>query len=52
VPDPLDFREQMARRGVELSGTFDGRVRAVAHLDVDRAAVDEALGAARDVLLP
>jgi threonine aldolase len=35
---------------VELSGTFDGRVRAVTHLDVDRAAVEEALQAARTVL--
>ena len=31
----------MAERGVELSGTPDGRVRAVTHLDVDRAAIDE-----------
>ena len=52
VPDPDSFREQMARRSVELSGTFDGRVRAVTHLDVDRAGVEEALRAARDVLLP
>jgi threonine aldolase len=46
------FVEGMARHGVELSGTPDGRVRAVTHLDVDRAAVEEALQAARDVLLP
>ena len=44
--------EQMARRGVELSDTPDGRVRAVTHLDVDRAQVDEALREARAVLLP
>ena len=42
----------MAERGVELSGTPDGRVRAVTHLDVDRAAVDQALVEARAVLLP
>jgi threonine aldolase len=51
VPDAAAFLEQMGRRGVELSATIDGRVRAVTHLDVDRAAVDEALEAARDVLL-
>ena len=49
---PDGFVEQMARRGVELSDTPDGRVRAVTHLDVDRAQVDEALREARAVLLP
>jgi threonine aldolase len=52
VPDASGFLEQMGRRGVELSGTPDGRLRAVTHLDVDRAGVDEALEAARAVLLP
>jgi threonine aldolase len=52
VPDANGFVEQMGRRGIELSGTFDGRVRAVTHLDVDRAGVEEALRAARAVLLP
>jgi threonine aldolase len=51
LPEPASFIEQMARRGVELSGTYDGRVRAVTHLDTGRAQVDEALRAARDVLL-
>jgi threonine aldolase len=51
VAEPASFIEQMARRGVELSGTYDGRVRAVTHLDARRAGVDEALRAARDVLL-
>jgi threonine aldolase len=51
VPDAAAFLEQMERRGVELSATPDGRVRAVTHLDVDRAGVQEALKAARDVLL-
>jgi hypothetical protein len=32
---------------VELSGTPDGRVRAVTHLDVSRATIDSALGGAR-----
>jgi threonine aldolase len=49
VPDAHAFVEQMGRRGVELSGTPDGRVRAVTHLDVDRAAIEEALQAARAV---
>jgi threonine aldolase len=48
---PAGFLEAMGRRGVELSGTPDGRVRAVTHLDVDRRAVDGALEVARDVLL-
>jgi threonine aldolase len=47
---PDGFVEAMGRRGVELSGTPDGRVRAVTHLDVDRAAVEEALAEARQVL--
>jgi threonine aldolase len=49
---PDGFLERMERRGVELSGPFDGRLRAVTHLDVDRAAIDEALAAARAALLP
>jgi threonine aldolase len=49
---PDGFVEQMAERGVELSGTPDGRVRAVTHLDVGRAEIDSALLAARDSLLP
>lgn len=49
---PGGFVDAMAERGVELSDTPDGRVRAVTHLDVDRSAIDSALEAARDVLLP
>ena len=49
---PDGFIERMAERGVELSGTPDGRVRAVTHLDVERAEIDSALLAARDSLLP
>jgi threonine aldolase len=48
---PAGFLEAMGRRGVELSGTPDGRVRAVMHLDVDRRAVEDALEVARNVLL-
>jgi threonine aldolase len=48
---PAGFVAGMGERGVELSDTPDGRVRAVTHLDVDRAGIDEALGAARDLLL-
>ena len=49
---PDGFVERMGRRGVMLSGTPDGRVRAVTHLDIDRADIDSALQAARDALLP
>jgi threonine aldolase len=49
---PEGFVERMARHAVELSGTPDGRVRAVTHLDVDRDAIDAALLAAKDSLLP
>ena len=49
---PAGFAEAMAERGVELSGTPDGRLRAVTHLDVDRAQVDETLDSARIALLP
>jgi threonine aldolase len=44
------FVPGMAERGVELSDTPDGRVRAVTHLDVDRAGVESALDAARALL--
>jgi threonine aldolase len=49
---PEGFVEAMGRHAIELSGTPDGRVRAVTHLDVGRAEVDEALEVARTVLLP
>jgi threonine aldolase len=49
---PDGFLEAMGRHAIELSGTPDGRVRAVTHLDVGRAEVDEALKVARTVLLP
>jgi len=46
---PDGFRERMFEREVQLSDTPDGRLRAVTHLDVDRAQVDEALEHARAV---
>jgi threonine aldolase len=49
---PDGFVDRMSAHGVELSGTPDGRVRAVTHLDVTRADIDSALQAARDALLP
>jgi threonine aldolase len=49
---PDGFVERMAERDVQLSGTPDGRVRAVTHLDVSRDEIDSALLAARDALLP
>jgi threonine aldolase len=49
---PEGFVEAMARHAIELSGTPDGRVRAVTHLDVTRADIDETLKLARAVLLP
>ena len=52
VPDVPRFVERMARHGVELSRTPDGRARAVTHLDVGRGEVEEALEAARISLLP
>jgi len=48
---PDGFVEAMGRRAVELTETPDGRVRAVTHLDVGRADVEDALKAARDALL-
>jgi len=47
---PDGFVDAMGRHAIELSGTPDGRVRAVTHLDVGRAEVDEALKVARTVL--
>ena len=49
---PDGFVAAMRERGVELSATPDGRIRAVTHLDVSRAEIDRALGEARSVLLP
>jgi threonine aldolase len=47
---PGGFVEAMERQAIELSGTPDGRVRAVTHLDVTRADVEAALQAAAAAL--
>jgi threonine aldolase len=47
---PAGFAEAMARQAVELSGTPDGRVRAVTHLDVSRAEIEAVLQAAATAL--
>jgi threonine aldolase len=47
---PPGFTEAVARQAIELSGTPDGRVRAVTHLDVSRSDVEEALRAAAAAL--
>jgi threonine aldolase len=47
---PDGFAQAMGERGVELSGTPDGRVRAVTHLDVGRSDVDRALREAATLL--
>ena len=49
---PEGFVQAMGRHAFDLSGTPDGRVRAVTHLDVSRAEVDEALKVARTLVLP
>ena len=48
---PSEFVAAMGERGVELSDTPDGRVRAVTHLDVSRSDVERALEEAKAVLL-
>jgi threonine aldolase len=48
---PDGFVAAMGERGVELSGTPDGRVRAVTHLDVSRSEVEHALQEAGRLLL-
>ncbi len=49
VPDPAGLAARLAERGVEVS-TPGGRLRCVTHLDVDRADVERALSAFREVL--
>jgi len=46
---PAEFVAAMLRRGVRVGSNTPGRIRAVTHLDVDRAAVERALEAAREV---
>jgi threonine aldolase len=50
VGDPPRVLRELADRGVEMGGMGPGRIRAVTHLDVDRAGVDRALNALADVL--
>ena len=50
VPDPAGVIAAMADAGVRISSAGRGRIRFVTHLDVDRAGVESALGAFRDVL--
>jgi threonine aldolase len=47
---PRGFVDAIRERGVELSGTPDGRVRAVTHLDVGRSDVERFLDEARALL--
>ena len=48
--DGVEFRERLAAEGVLCSGTGPQRVRMVTHLDVDDAAIDEAVAAAGRVV--
>ena len=50
VPDPAAVIAAMADAGVRISSAGRGRIRFVTHLDVDRAGVESALGAFREVL--
>jgi threonine aldolase len=50
VPDGPAFRAALEDRGVQMSALGERRVRAVTHLDVDRAGIDRALVAAREAL--
>jgi threonine aldolase len=50
VDDPPAVLRELAARDVEMGGMGPGRIRAVTHLDVDRAGVDRALAALSEVL--
>ena len=50
VPDPAEFCARLEREGVRMSAIGPQRVRAVTHLDVDRAGIEQAVAAARTVL--
>ena len=50
APDPAGLIAALAREAVELSPVGRDRVRAVTHLDVDRAGIERAVAAARAVL--
>jgi threonine aldolase len=49
VPDPAAVIAAMADAGVRISPAGRGRIRFVTHLDVDRAGVETALAAFRDL---
>ena len=50
VADAAALVDRLAAEGVEMSRFGPTRVRAVTHLDVDRAGIDRALVAVRDAL--
>jgi threonine aldolase len=50
VPDAEAFCARLEREGVRMSAIGPQRVRAVTHLDVDRAGIERAVGAVRTVL--
>jgi threonine aldolase len=50
VPDPAAVIAALAEADVRISSAGRGRIRFVTHLDVDRAGVDAALAAFREVL--
>jgi threonine aldolase len=50
VPDAAALKERLAAAGVDMSRIGPHRMRAVTHLDVDRAGVDRALLAVREAL--
>jgi threonine aldolase len=47
--DAATFSARLAERGVRIAPSEGGRLRAVTHLDVDRAAIEKAIAAVRDV---
>jgi threonine aldolase len=50
VDDPPRVLGELASRGVEMGPMGPGRIRAVTHLDVDRAGIETALRALKEVL--
>ena len=50
VADPASVLTELFARGVEMTQFGPGRLRAVTHMDVDRAGIDRALVALREIL--
>jgi threonine aldolase len=50
VDEPARVVAALFERGVEMTQMGPGRIRAVTHMDVDRAGIDAALSALREVL--